>query len=307
MSSPIAKWWEPIEGTEKVLCTLCPRYCKIGDGQAGFCYIRRNREGVLYQDGYGTSTGEKDFDYDFGSSLEHIVLEDLSEREGLFYKLGEDDPFTGIITQENQEAGYLFLGRTRDGKKEGQWVKWFPSGKDVPEIIIVDVPDPEPDVPWSGNKQEQGSFKDGERHGDWTEWYDNEHIKSHGSYDAGIMTGFWIFYHQNGVKEKEGNFASGTADGLWIFWDEDIKKVQEGTFTEGTKEGKWTAWFTDGRLTEGYYANGKKDATWASWWDHGRTRKEMRGTYRNGKMVDKWYFYDKNGNLKEIRYFTPSF
>jgi len=57
MNSPIAKWWEPIEGSEKVLCTLCPRYCKIGDNQAGFCYIRRNREGVLYQDGYGTSTG----------------------------------------------------------------------------------------------------------------------------------------------------------------------------------------------------------------------------------------------------------
>ncbi len=57
MSSPIAKWWESVKGTDKVLCTLCPRYCKIGDGQAGFCYIRRNREGVLYQDGYGTSTG----------------------------------------------------------------------------------------------------------------------------------------------------------------------------------------------------------------------------------------------------------
>lgn len=57
MSVP-AKWWESIEGSnDKVLCTLCPRYCKIGDGQAGFCFIRRNRNGILYQDGYGTSTG----------------------------------------------------------------------------------------------------------------------------------------------------------------------------------------------------------------------------------------------------------
>lgn len=59
MNSPIAKWWEPIEGSKnnKVLCTLCPRYCKIGNGQAGFCFIRRNRGGKLYQDGYGASTG----------------------------------------------------------------------------------------------------------------------------------------------------------------------------------------------------------------------------------------------------------
>ena len=56
MLDPVAKWWKTAE-KNKVICTLCPRYCKIGDGQAGFCYIRRNRDGILYQDGYGTSTG----------------------------------------------------------------------------------------------------------------------------------------------------------------------------------------------------------------------------------------------------------
>ena len=136
---------------------------------------------------YWNKEGEKDFDFDFGSGLQHISLEDLVERESTFYKLGEDTPFTGIITQENPEADYLFLGRTKGGKKDGQWVKWFPSGKDVPEIILVDVPDPEPVLPWSGGKQEQGGYKDGEKHGQWTEWYDNEHIKSHGTYNIGCL------------------------------------------------------------------------------------------------------------------------
>ena len=58
MSTVLAKWWEPIEGSNhKVLCTLCPRFCKIGDGQSGFCFIRKNSGGKLYQTGYGTSTG----------------------------------------------------------------------------------------------------------------------------------------------------------------------------------------------------------------------------------------------------------
>lgn len=52
----IAKWWKPLEN-HKVLCTLCPRFCKIGDGQTGFCFIRQNCGGKLYQLGYGTSTG----------------------------------------------------------------------------------------------------------------------------------------------------------------------------------------------------------------------------------------------------------
>ena len=256
---------------------------------------------------YWNKKGERDFDFDFGSGLQHISLEDLVERESTFYKLGEDTPFTGIITQENPEADYLFLGRTKGGKKDGQWVKWFPSGKDVPEIILVEVPDPEPVLPWSGGKQEQGGYKDGEKHGQWTEWYDNEHIKSHGTYNIGIMDGQWTFYHRNGVKEKEGVLKEGNADGLWVFYDDETNKVQEGSFANGVKEGQWTAWFEDGRTTEGYYVNGKKDATWTSWWDYERTRKEMQGAFKSGKMIDKWFFFDKSGNLKEIRYFSPDF
>lgn len=52
----IAKWWEPAEN-EKLLCTLCPRYCTIGEGQAGFCFIRQNIDGKLYSIGYGRPTG----------------------------------------------------------------------------------------------------------------------------------------------------------------------------------------------------------------------------------------------------------
>lgn len=56
-----ARWWETAEnasdGKAKILCTLCPRYCKIGEGQAGFCFIRQNIGGKLYSTGYGRPTG----------------------------------------------------------------------------------------------------------------------------------------------------------------------------------------------------------------------------------------------------------
>ncbi len=52
----IADWWEPAE-KGKILCTLCPRYCKIGEGQPGFCFIRQNHGGKLYTIGYGRPTG----------------------------------------------------------------------------------------------------------------------------------------------------------------------------------------------------------------------------------------------------------
>jgi pyruvate formate lyase activating enzyme len=51
-----ARYWEPAGGG-KVLCTLCPRECHIGDGQAGFCFIRQNRAGKLVTSGWGRTTG----------------------------------------------------------------------------------------------------------------------------------------------------------------------------------------------------------------------------------------------------------
>jgi len=50
-----ARWWR--QEKSKLLCTLCPRYCTIGEGQNGFCYIRKNIGGRLYSLGYGRPTG----------------------------------------------------------------------------------------------------------------------------------------------------------------------------------------------------------------------------------------------------------
>ena len=53
---PPARWWQR-EDDGRLLCTLCPRLCRLGDGQAGFCYIRQNRGGELVSLGYGRPTG----------------------------------------------------------------------------------------------------------------------------------------------------------------------------------------------------------------------------------------------------------
>ncbi|MEI7811700.1 MAG: AmmeMemoRadiSam system radical SAM enzyme [Ignavibacteria bacterium] len=51
-----AKWWEKAKNG-RILCTLCPRYCTLSDGQTGFCYVRKNISGELYSLGYGHPTG----------------------------------------------------------------------------------------------------------------------------------------------------------------------------------------------------------------------------------------------------------
>jgi pyruvate formate lyase activating enzyme len=41
----------------RLRCTLCPRECLLGEGQAGFCFIRQNLGGRMVSLAYGRSTG----------------------------------------------------------------------------------------------------------------------------------------------------------------------------------------------------------------------------------------------------------
>lgn len=41
----------------RVQCDLCPRYCKLKDGQQGLCFVRANEGGAVVLQTYGRSSG----------------------------------------------------------------------------------------------------------------------------------------------------------------------------------------------------------------------------------------------------------
>ena len=42
---------------DKVQCEICPRKCKLAEGQRGFCYVRKNENGNIISETYGYTTG----------------------------------------------------------------------------------------------------------------------------------------------------------------------------------------------------------------------------------------------------------
>ena len=46
-----AQFYKKLENG-RVLCYLCPRYCEIGAGQTGFCFVRKNDGGTLFSLAY---------------------------------------------------------------------------------------------------------------------------------------------------------------------------------------------------------------------------------------------------------------
>lgn len=49
-------WWHRLDDG-RIQCDLCPRNCRLKEGQQGFCYIREVREGELVLTSYGRASG----------------------------------------------------------------------------------------------------------------------------------------------------------------------------------------------------------------------------------------------------------
>ena len=50
------RWWTMLSGG-RIECRLCPRFCKLGEGQRGFCFVRRRVGNQMVLTTYGRSSG----------------------------------------------------------------------------------------------------------------------------------------------------------------------------------------------------------------------------------------------------------
>ncbi len=52
----IGRYWHR-SSKGRIVCKLCPRFCKLNEGQRGFCYVRKNIDGQLILTTYNRSSG----------------------------------------------------------------------------------------------------------------------------------------------------------------------------------------------------------------------------------------------------------
>ena len=50
------QWWHRLDDG-RIQCDLCPRYCKLHEGQKAFCFVREVRNGEVVLTSYGRATG----------------------------------------------------------------------------------------------------------------------------------------------------------------------------------------------------------------------------------------------------------
>ena len=50
------RYWHWLED-ERIQCDICPRYCKLNEGQRGLCFVRGRQDDQMVLTTYGRSSG----------------------------------------------------------------------------------------------------------------------------------------------------------------------------------------------------------------------------------------------------------
>ncbi|NLW14330.1 MAG: AmmeMemoRadiSam system radical SAM enzyme [Trueperella sp.] len=52
----VGQWWQEIDDG-RIQCDLCPRFCRLREGQRGFCFVRLREDDQIILDTYGRTSG----------------------------------------------------------------------------------------------------------------------------------------------------------------------------------------------------------------------------------------------------------
>ena len=98
-----------------------------------------------------------------GCGEKTVNVEELEEREGIYYLLDSDTPYTGKSFGSHQNGQKYFEGKYKDGLREGLWVSWHENGQKKSEVNYKDGKWDGLLTTWhkNGQKLREANYKDG--------------------------------------------------------------------------------------------------------------------------------------------------
>jgi multimeric flavodoxin WrbA len=110
-----------------------------------------------------------------------LSLDDMVERNELYYKKFTNKPFSGKV------EGMNGTGKIRKGKKHGTWEFYYQNG----QLLIV------------------SNYKNGIIEGTYQRYHENGMLHSEGNYVNGKKDGYWKFYKSDGSFENQRSYLEG--------------------------------------------------------------------------------------------------
>ena len=198
-------------------------------------------------------------------SSERVNFSQLQDRTGMFYLVNSDKPFSGeVVSYANGKIE--FEGKIEKGLREGTWTSYYTNGQ----------------------KKMAGNYKEGVKEGTWTYWKDN-----------GTQEGLEV-YKYGKLLSNEGTVTMEVKpDTVKVVVQAPIpppaepKKVvrkQEPVVWERLHGGPVKT--LDGVPYSGPVVKYQRSGI-----------KEFDGYLSRGKKSGKFIYYDKRGDIKDVKYY----
>jgi len=255
------------------------------------------REGIwkiYYESGTLRETGE--YVADKRSGLWNTFFEDGTKRGEIEY-VDDHGRYTefyhsGKVSAEGPKAGPKNVGHWRtftedgatlesegdfaNGKKNGEWKYYYPSGK------VASV----------------GTYENDEPVGNWMYYFEDGKVSSKGEFVGGKKNGYWSTFHRDGSVRSEVTYSNGSGD-YREYYNGGKLKVK-GQIIAGKDQGKWQYYYEDGKLEgECEFDHGK--GTYLGYYPNGSL--QTKGQIEDDLRVGTWELYEPDGVL--TGYYKP--
>lgn len=159
----------------------------------------------------------------------------IIEKDGLFYKAGENIPYTGKHEKKSRKDNKtLVSGHFIDGRRNGEWLTWDIDGN-LTWVLTYNNSNTEyrgTKYYKNGNKETESAAKDNKPNGECIEWYENGKKRSHGYFRNGIMIGKIECWDEDGKISYYGYYNDkGQKDGEWFYCEDD--QVMRSIYKDG--------------------------------------------------------------------------
>ncbi|NCA76970.1 MAG: hypothetical protein EOM90_11615 [Alphaproteobacteria bacterium] len=199
-------------------------------------------------------------------SREKTNFDQLQERNGLLYMVNDNNPFTGnVMSYANGKVS--LEGNVTKGLKEGLWIYYYPNGQ----------------------KKMEGTYKDGLKDGQWNYWSENGVQNNMEMYRLGNRLGV-----DNETTAQENESTEVKTDS--------IKQAPPPAAAQPKKPAPVNYdWLTKGPVK--YYHGKPYTGPFIRYYKEGSRGKYIYGYFTYGKPSGKWTFYNRDGTVKEYKYY----
>ncbi len=150
---------------------------------------------------------------------ETLTIDDLVERNNIYYKKFNNVPFTGKVSGiEN--------GSFQKGKKNGEWLRYHENGQ-------LHIKSNYKDGKENGQLRYSLNFKDDKLNGLSKSFGKNGQLLTEEIYKDGKLNGLSKSYYENGQLHIKFNYKDGKLDGLVESFSEDGSLINTQNWKDG--------------------------------------------------------------------------